>query len=284
MGVIVAGTIDAFFFVIGPFLFSIFNSFTNQNLKTILNPELKQFVGFDNYRVLFTGGSLVRSLYNTIWFVIVVVPLQTLFALGFAVIVNGSALWKRMLRTCFFLPVVVSMAVLAVVWSLLYNPEFGAFNALLEILGLPAQPFLDSPAQAMSCLIVMSIWQGVGFQMMIFLAGMQAIPKELYEMACIERANCWQQFAYITFPLLKNTTLFVVFITTIFAFKLFVQPHLITHGGPEHSTQTLILLLYDEAFVNGDYGKANAISVLFFLIVLVIALLQRRLLPREERA
>ncbi len=284
MGSFITGDAAAFFFVISPFLFAVYNSFTNQSIRTLLNPDLHKFVGLDNYQSLFTEGLFLKALGNTAYFVTVVVPVQTVLALVFASIVNGSALWKRLLRVCFFMPVVVSMAVLSVVWSLLYNPEFGVFNAILDMLGLPGRSFLDSPGQAMNCLVAMSIWQGVGFQMMIFLAGMQAIPGELYEMASIERANRIQQFFYITVPLLRNTTVFVVFITTVFAFKLFVQPHLITHGGPEHATQTLILMLYDEAFTSGDYGRANAISVLFFMIVLLVTLIQRYLMPREERA
>jgi fructooligosaccharide transport system permease protein len=201
----------------------------------------------------------------------------------FSLVVNGSGLWRRILRISFFLPVITSMAVLSVVWSLLYNPTFGAFNSILKIFGFPAQPFLDSPAQAMNCIIVMSVWQGVGFQMMIFLAGLQTIPSHLYEAAQIEGAGKVTQFRYITLPLLKNTSVFVVFITTIFAFKLFVQPHLITHGAPEGSTQTLILQLYNEAFVNGRYGKASAVSVVFFVIVLSVSLIQKSLMPKEKK-
>ena len=272
-----------FLFVVYPFLTAVLESFTNQSLQSLLHPETKKFVGLDNYRELFAGGDFIRALKNTLYFVAVVVPVQTALALLLAVIVNGAGLWRRLLRVSFFLPVITSMAVLSVVWTLLYNPSFGAFNSLLGFLGMGAQPFLDSPGQAMPCIIVMSIWQGVGFQMMVFLGGMQVIPRQLYEVARVENANSWQQFRYITFPLLVNTTVFVVFITTIFAFKLFVQPHLITHGGPLGSTQTLILMLYDEAFTIGRYGKASAVAVVFFLIVLVVTLIQKRFLPREQK-
>ncbi|MFH1762526.1 MAG: sugar ABC transporter permease [bacterium] len=273
-----------FLFVIYPFILAIIDSFTNQSLKTILNPELKQFVGFANYRELFISNDFLNALKNTLYFVIVVVPMQTAIALLFAVIVNGAGLWRKILRAGFFIPVVTSMAVLSVIWALLYNPSFGTFNAFFRILGIPIQPFLDSPSQAMNCIIAMSVWQGVGFQMMIFLAGMQVIPGQLYEVASVEDANAWQKFRYITFPMLRNTTIFVVFITTIFAFKLFVQPHMITRGGPQGATQTLILLLYNEAFTNGRYGKASAIAVIFFIIVLGATFIQKRLLPEERRS
>lgn len=271
-------------FVVYPFGLSVVDSFSNQSLKTILNPDLKEFVGFKNYVALVREGDFLISLRNTAYFVLLVVPLQVILALFFAVLINGSGLWKRILRSSFFLPVITSMAVLSVVWSLLYNPTFGAFNAILRMIGLPEQPFLKSPGQAMESIVLMSAWQGLGFQMMIILAGMQTIPATLYEAARVEGAGPLRQFWQITLPLLRNTLIFVVFITTIFAFKLFVQPHLITQGGPEGSTRTLILQLYDEAFTNGQYGKASAISVVFFVIVLTVSMVQRKLLPKEYRA
>lgn len=271
-------------FVITPFMTAVWSSFTNQSVRTIINPEHQHYVGLDNYRELVTDQSFRQAFFNTIYFVLLAVPIQVALALFFAVIVNGSGLWRRVMRVSFFLPVVTSMAVLSVVWSLLYNPSFGAFNSILKMAGLPPQPFLDSPGQAMPCIVAMSIWQGVGFQMMIFLAGMQSIPNHLYEAALIENANAWQKFSRITFPLLKNTIIFVVYVTTVFAFKLFVQPHLITRGGPQGATKTLILALYDEAFTNGRYGKASAVSILFFIIVLAITIIQRRIMPKEEKA
>lgn len=270
-------------FVLWPFGLALVSSFTNQSVKTILNPELREWVGTANYAELLGDANFSQALFNTCYFVVVTVPIQIALALSFAVVVNGSGLWKRILRVSFFLPVITSMAVLSVVWSLLYNPSFGAFNALLGAIGLPPQPFLSSPNQAMNCIVVMSVWQGVGFQMMIFLAGMQTIPDDLYEAASIAGASPFRQFLHVTLPLLKNTIVFAIFVTTIFAFKLFVQPHLITRGGPEGSTRTLILLLYDEAFTNGRYGKASAISVVFFVIVLAVALVQKFLLPKEEK-
>lgn len=270
-------------FVVWPFFAALTDSFTNQSVKTILNPELKSWVGTANYMDLFRDRDFLQSLTNTLYFVLLAVPVQLVLALFFAELVNGSAIWKRVLRVSFFLPVITSMAVLSVVWSFLYNPSFGVFNALLHLAGISPQPFLDSPRQAMNCIVAMSVWQGAGFQMMIFLAGMQTISPQLYEVARLEGAGKTRQFFQITLPLLKNTIIFVVFVTTIFAFKLFVQPHLITNGGPEGTTGTLILQLYEEAFTNGRYGKANAICVVFFILVLTISILQKRLLPREEK-
>ncbi|MCA1807871.1 MAG: carbohydrate ABC transporter permease [Kiritimatiellia bacterium] len=270
-------------FVILPFTMAVYASFTNQSVRTFMQPGTLAYVGWDNYRELLGDGDFGQALFNTMYFVALVVPLQVGLALALAVLVNGAEMWRRMLRISFFMPVITSMAVLAVVWTLLFNPGAGVFNTLLRALQLSPQPFLSSPRQAMLCLAAMSVWQGVGFQMMIFLAAMQSIPPALYEAARIEGAGRWQCFRRITLPMLKNTTIFVVYITTVFAFKLFVQPHLITQGGPRGSTRTLILMLYDEAFTNMRYGKAAAISVMFFVLVLLVTFVQRRLMPREER-
>jgi len=271
-------------FIVWPFVLACYGSLTNMSFQTLMHPGTTRFNGLNHYRDLLGDPAFRNALKNSFHFTLLTVPLQTALALCFAVIVNGSLLWQRILRTCFFMPVITSMAVLSVIWSLLYNPQFGAFNGFLGLLGLPPQPFLDSPFQALYCIVVMSVWQGVGFQMMIFLAGLQAIPGELYEIARLDGAGPIQRFKYITLPLLKNTTVLVIFITTVFAFKLFVQPHLITHGGPEGTTTTLILLLYDEAFTHGRYGRASAVAVTFFVVVLAVALLQRKLLPKEDKA
>jgi len=155
------------------------------------------------------------------------------------------------------------------------------FNAILENLGLPRQRFLTSDVQAMPAIALMSIWQGVGFQMVIFLAGLQNIPQILYEAAAIDGANRWQRFATITLPQLRRTTFFVVVVTTIFALKLFTQVFVMTQGGPFGSTRTIIYMLWEEGLNFRHTGYASAMAVLFFLLVLAITLLQRRFLPQD---
>ncbi len=273
-----------FLMVIVPFVMALVTSFTNLSVKSLLNPNHLQITGVSNYASLLTDRAFLTAIQNTFFFTVLVVPLQTGLALLFAVIVKGTALWQKVLKTSFFLPVITSMAVLSVVWTLLLNPSIGPINTILSLLSIEPQPFLTHKSQAMLCIITMSIWQGAGFQMMVFLAGMQAIPKQLYEAAAIEHSSPWQNFRYVTFPLLRNTTIFVILITTIFAFKLFIQPHLITQGGPQNATMTIILQLYNQAFVNGSYGKASAISILFFVIVLTVSLVQRNLLPKEIKS
>jgi len=271
-------------FVLAPFLSAVWDSFSNQSLKTILEVAPRQWVGLKNYAGLGHDPDFFQSLRNTLLFVAMVVPLQCLLALGMALLVNGASVWQRFLRVSFFAPVIMSMAVLSVLWGLLYNPEFGLWNRVLALLGVRAQPFLTSPSQALWCIALMSIWQGAGYQMMLLLAGLQNIPAEFYECARVEGADRWQQFWLITLPQLRNTVVLVVTITTILAFKLFVQPYLLTNGGPEGATSTLILQFYREAFTYHDFGRSSALVAIFFLLVVAAALLQRKYLPEDTRA
>jgi fructooligosaccharide transport system permease protein len=271
-------------FVIYPFLVALKGSLTNSSMYSVLGNEETTFVGIKNYYSLFSNKEFLKTLKNTLYFVGIVVPLQTVLALFMAVLVNGSLLWQKILKFSFFLPVIISMAVLSVVWGLLFNPTSSPFNEIFLLIGIPKQKFLSDPGLAMLCIAVMSIWQGAGFQMMLYLAGLQTIPDELYEAAETEGAGRVRQFFLITLPLLKNTTLFVVTITTIFAFKLFVQPHLLTQGGPGGATKTIILKMYDEAFVNGNYGIANSIAIIFFILVIVVTLFIKLISPKEEKS
>ncbi len=188
------------------------------------------------------------------------------------------------------MPVATTMAVVAVVWSLLYSPDAGVINRLVGVLSFGAigpQDWLRDPMLVMPAVMLMSIWQGVGFQMLVFLAGLQAIPGDLYEAATLDGAKPWNQFRFITLPLLKNTTVFVLVTTTIYAFQLFTQVQIIANSGasaPVDSFRTLVMLMVAEGFRNGKVGYACAVSVVFFLIVLAISTAQRFLLRDEESA
>ena len=187
------------------------------------------------------------------------------------------------------MPVATTMAVVAVIWSLLYSPDAGVINRLVGLLSLGSvgpQDWLRDPLLVLPAVMLMSIWQGVGFQMLVFLAGLQAIPADLYEAATLDGATAWKQFRFITLPMLKNTTVFVLVTTTIYAFQLFTQVQIIANSGasaPIDSFRTLVMLMVHEGFRNGKVGYACAVSVVFFVIVLAVSLLQRVLL-REDRA
>ncbi|MBE0689380.1 MAG: sugar ABC transporter permease [Anaerolineae bacterium] len=248
--------------------------------------ELTQFDLFGTRHLLAASDpTWWRSLFNVLTFVVIVVPLQTSFALGLAMLVNQKIRASNFFRTVYFAPVVTSMAIVSVIWFFLYNPDQGFINNFLSIFRIGPFQWLEHPASAMLSIILISIWQGVGFQMIIFLAGLQEIPEALYEASALDGANLWQQFRFVTLPSLRNTTIFVAISTTILAFKLFVQVDVMTfgRGGPEDATITPILHLVNEGFRGSQrVGYASAIAVVFLLLVLAISLVQRRVLTEKE--
>jgi multiple sugar transport system permease protein len=272
-------------FLLIPFLMAFGLGFTDQRLIPNVNVPT-QFVAFRNFVRLFTDESFHRALLNNFLFAAVVVPLQTSLALLLAILVNQKLRFTNFFRTVYFSPVVTTMVVVAIVWSFLYNPGEGFINAFIQTVTfgrLGPYNWLTNPKLAFPAIMLLSIWQGVGFQMVIYLAGLQDIPRELYEAAQVDGANRWRQFLNVTLPQLRNTTIFVVIATTILAFKLFDQVWVMTKGGPQEATLTTMILVYSEGFKQLRVGYASAITIVFFLIVLGISLLQRVFL-REERA
>lgn len=272
-------------FLLIPFLMAFGLAFTNQRL--VPNPNLPtQFVGLRNFARLLHDETFHRALLNNFIFALVVVPVQTGFALLLALLINQRLKAINAFRTIYFSPVVTTMVVVAIIWTFLYNPGRGFINAFLNTISfglLGPYDWLNDPKLALPAIMVLSIWQGVGFQMVIYLAGLQEIPTFLYEAAQIDGASKRQQFFYVTLPQLRNTTIFVVIATTILAFKLFTQNWVMTKGGPQNATMTTIIHVYVQGFKQGRIGYASAITVVFFLIVLAISLLQRVIL-REERS
>jgi len=273
-------------FLIVPFILAFYFSLTNQRL--IPNPNLPtRIIGLTNYIRLLSDSTFHRAILNNFYFAGVVVPVQTSFALGLAMLVNKKLKFKNLFRTIYFSPVVTAMVVVAIVWGFLFNPtDRGFINRLLQSITFGnVQPleWLHDPKLALPAIMILSIWQGVGFQMIIYLAGLQDIPNELYESARVDGANSWQQFFNVTIPQLRNTTIFVAISTTILAFKLFTQVWVLTQGGPMESTMTTMVLLYRQGFRQLRVGYASAIAVIFFLIVLAVSLIQK-LIMKEERA
>ena len=275
-------------FLVLPFLLALGFSFTDQRL--ISNSEMgTDFIGLRNYIRLFDDDSFYAALRNNFFFVIVVAPLQSAFALLLALLVNKQVRGIKFFRTIYFMPVATTMAVVAVIWSLMYSPDQGLINHLLGFVSfglIGPQDWLRDPALVLPAVMLLSIWQGVGFQMLVFLAGLQAIPTDLYEAAMLDGASRWHQFFYITVPMLRNTTIFVLITTTIYAFQLFTQVQIIANSGsvaPVDSFRTVVMLMVQEGFRNGKIGYASALSVIFFLIVFLISLLQRFLLTEERQ-
>jgi multiple sugar transport system permease protein len=272
-------------FLIIPFLMAFGLSFTNQRLIPNVNVPT-QFIGLTNYGRMLEDSSFVQALLNNLLFAVVVVPVQTSLSLGMALLVNQKLPGVNFFRTIYFVPVATVMVVVAVIWSLIYNSPQGLMNAFANVVTFGAVKevaWLDNPVTAFPAIMLLSIWQGAGYQMLIFLAGLQSISIDMYEAAGIDGATPVQQFWKITLPSLRNTLIFVVVTTTIFAFQLFDQNWIMTKGGPQNSTLTLVMKMVQDGFQQQKIGFASAISVIFFLIVFAISLVQRRLLP-EERA
>lgn len=266
-------------FVLGPILASFSYAFTDYYL---LRPNDIHFIGLENFKYLMEDKLMWKAFFNTFQFIIMVIPLQVGTALILALLVNRKIKFNLFFKVSFFAPVVMSLVVISILWMTLLNPESGLINAALTTLGLSKQPFLTSTTQVMPTIVAVSAWQGAGYQMMIFLAGLKNIPAEYYEAASLDGANGWQKFLYITLPSLKNVTVFIMITTLIAAFKLIVQPMVMTSGGPKNSSLTIVYYIYQTGVRYRNVGYASAITLVFTLIVGIFVLLQRRLLKEED--
>jgi multiple sugar transport system permease protein len=258
------------------------------------NPDYPELDGLQEWFSWTTGTSrtyiladdvvFMKALVNTLFFVLVIVPLQGGLALGLALLINQKLRGINVFRTIYFMPVVVSMVVVSILWRFIYDGQNGLLNTLLNLLtfgSFHAVDWLGNPATAMPALMVMSAWQGVGFHMVIWLAGLQNIPESLYEAASLDGAGRSQKFRYVTWPGLRNTAIFVLVIITMQAFGLFTQVNVMTRGGPLDSTQSIMLQAVQRGYEKLDISGGSAISVIFFLIVLMVSLIQRYL-TREK--
>ncbi|WP_416983475.1 carbohydrate ABC transporter permease [Streptomyces sp. T028] len=270
-------------FVGVPFVYAVVLSFYNVRLGSPLEPT---FFGVEQYRRLFTdpdmSGPFLRALVNNLTFAVVVVPVQTGLALGLAILLNRKLKAIGVFRSLFFLPVVFPMALVAVIWRLiLARSGDGLLNSALDTLSFGhwgAFDWLGDGLTAMASIIVLSIWQGVGFQMVILLAGLQQIPGELYEAAELDRASRWQQFRHVTLPGIRGTLVFVAMLTSVLSFRVFDQVYVLVKGGglDEDATRTVMYQAVTTAFDQNNIGQASAITVVFFLIVVALTLIQRR--------
>lgn len=270
-------------FIVVPFVLAIVLSFTDQRLVPNLNLAT-QVVGARNYVRLFEDPAFLQAFGNTFLFAILVVPFQTAVALLLAILINSRLPARNVFRGIFFLPTVITLVVVCVVWFSLLKID-GFFNTVLGFVTFGQVGPIDwlrNPYTALPSIVLISAWQGFGFQMVIYLAGLQAINTELYEAARVDGATRWQEFWNITMPGLRNTHVFVVVTTTILAFKLFTQVNILTQGGPQGATNTVVHYLYETGFRRGRVGFAAAVAVVFFLTVLIVSLIQRRVLKSDE--
>jgi multiple sugar transport system permease protein len=242
-------------------------------------------IGTRRYVVLAADPAFLRSIWNNIFFSLAVVPVQMGLGLMLALLVNQKLRGVNIFRTIYFSPVVTSMVVVSIVWTFLYDKNVGLMNQFLRTFTFGSVgpiDWLGDERFAMWSIIIMSVWQGVGFQMALFLAGLQGIPEQLYEAASIDGANAWEQFRFVTLPNLRNVTIFIIITITIAAFQLFTQVFVMTNGGPGDATSTVAFHMVREGFREQDIAYGSAIGVVFFLFILIISLVQRRLLRDQE--
>jgi len=273
-------------FVAIPFVLAFWLSLHNVRLDSA---RPSTWMGLEQYRRILIDplerGDFYRSLLNNFMFAIFVVPVQTGLALALALLLNRPLRGMAIFRTFFFMPVVFPMALVAVVWTLIYSRSAqGMLNGVINAISfghLGPYDWLGNPHLALLSIAIMSVWAGVGFQMVIILAGLQGIPTSLYEAAAIDKANKWQQFLNVTIPGLRNTLVFVIMITTIFSLRLFDQVYIMTQGGPNNATSTVMYQAVTSAFQESNIGKGSAMTVVFVTIIVIVTLIQRRVLRQE---
>ncbi len=264
-------------FVAYPLVFSFILMFHRWDIVTPM-----EWVGLKNFERLFADPLFFKSIFNTFVFLLVHIPLQIIVALTLAVLLNSATKMRGLFRAIYFLPVIVSGVVVTILWQQLYAFDYGVLNTFLTSIGLPRIPWLVDPDVAMTSIAVMATWKNVGIYIVLFLVGLQTIPRELYESASIDGADTRKQFFYITLPMLNPTMVMIVVLSTIGGFSLFIEPFVMTGGGPMQSTLSATLYIYNQAFYFNHMGYAATLGFVFALIILAVVLLQRKLVETES--
>ena len=262
-------------FAVFPILAAIYLTFTDWDLA-----GTPSFTGLGNFTKMAQDDLFWKSLGNTFYYSFVAVPTGVFAAFWLAILINRKMRGVLVFRVIYFLPHVTLTVAAAIVWSWLYHPEFGLFNYLLGLVGIEGPNWLFNRNWAMPAIIIMSNWQGIGYAMLIFLAGLQGVPQELYEAAIVDGATGWQRLRHITVPMLSPTTFFVLTTSFIAAFQGFDQFFVMTNGGPAFATTTLVLHVFNNGFQYFKMGYASSMATVLFLCILVITLIQWRAAKR----
>jgi multiple sugar transport system permease protein len=270
-------------FFLLPVLGALGLSLTDYDLYALADIHNLRFVALQNYGALLQRPLFWSALGHTVYFVAVGVPLSMAASLGAALLLNSPlARCKPLLRTALFAPVVTTVVAVAVIWRYLFNTKYGMANYLLGRLDVHPVDWLGDPHWAMPTIIAFAVWKNFGYNMIIFLAGLQAIPPELYEAARIDGASAWRQFRHVTWPMLGPTTLMVAILTVSGYFQLFAEPYVMTEGGPLQSTVSVLYLMYDEGFKWWNLGSASAVAFLLFLIMFAVTAAMLKLSRRGD--
>jgi len=263
-------------FMAYPLVFSLVLVFHEWDIYTPM-----RWVGLHNFVRLFRDELFLQSIFNILLFLAIHIPLQIAMALFFAVMLNQKIRARDFFRAAYFMPVVISGVVISILWQQLYSQENGVLNLLLAKLGFDKIPWLTSPEWAMPSIAIMATWKNVGLYIVLFLAGLQTIPGDLYEAAEMDGANKWQQFWGITLPMINSTMILVMILSTIGGFSLFIEPYVLTGGGPMNRTLSAMLYIYKQAFYFNRMGYAATLGFCFALIILSVVLVQRKVVEQE---
>jgi len=271
--------IGVFFFL--PVLAALAMSLSDFDIYALADLRNLRFIGWNNYAHLIVSRAFWQAVGNTLYFVVVGVPLSIAVSLGMALALNSRlARWKPLYRTALFAPVVTTLVAVAVIWRYLFNTHYGILNYALGAIGVPRIDWLGDPHWAMPAIIVFAVWKNFGYNMIILLAGLQAIPEELYEAARLDGASAWRRFQFITLPMLSPVLTMVGILTVAGYFQLFAEPYVMTQGGPLQSTISVLYFMYEEGFKWWNLGSASAVAFLLFLFIFAVTALQLRLAPR----
>lgn len=241
-----------------------------------------KFVGLDNYKLLISGKEWWKTLQLTFTYVFCFVPSLFVVSLLLALIVKHIFKFTGFFRTSYFAPIILSAAAAGIVWKILFDSKYGAVNLIIGVFGGNSIPWLAKPSYALIAALIVHVWLQMGYYMIIFLSGLQDIPADYYEAGKLDGANGWQSFRYITFPCLSNTSVFVLVMSIIISFQAYDQVKLLTNGGPANSTRFAVQYIHETAFVLYDMGKASAMAIMLFIIVLVVSIAQIKITAGER--
>ena len=274
--------IGLFFFI--PAIGSLILSFTDFDIYALANPANLRFAGFENYTRLLGNPLFWKAMGNTVWFVVFGVPLLVATSLGAALLVNSRMVrWRPLWRVALFAPYVTTLVATAVVWRYLLHTRYGLINYALGAFGIGPIDWLGDPHASLPAILLFVTWKSFGYNMMIFLAVLQTVPRELEEAALIDGANAWQRFRHAVLPTIAPTTLLVAILTVAGMFQLFAEPYVMTQGGPAQSTVTVLYFMYEEGFKWWNLGSGSAVAIVLFLCIIAITLVQLRLARRSNQ-
>ena len=268
------------FFVL-PALASLILSFTDFDIYALANLNNLRFIGLDNYQRLVTNPLFWQAMGNTMWFVLFGVPLIVIASLAAALLINAKTLrWRAVWRVALFAPFVTTLVATAVVWNYLLHTRYGLINYALGQIGIAPVDWLGNPSTALPAILLFVAWKSFGYNMIIFLAALQAVPRDLEDAARVDGANAWMRFRHVTLPAIAPTVLLVAILTVAGMFQLFAEPYVMTQGGPARSTVTVLYFMFEEGFKWWNLGSGAAVAFILFLCILAVTLVQLKLARR----